>query len=152
MTFVARRVTDQQLRTIVEDDSAAEKILFGDGPELDLDKAWHAIHFLLTGSAWEVGAGAGAAILGGEPIGGDIGHGPVRLLLPEEVKAIVPGLVDTDELRRRFDPMELTEAGVYPNVWDESDFDHYVGPNYASLRDFYRRAAENDQAVVLGVA
>ena len=48
----------------------------------DLDKAWHGIHFLLTGSAWETTPGAGESVLGGDPVGPDRGYGPARLLDP----------------------------------------------------------------------
>lgn len=74
---------------MLEDPAAAETLLYGDiddddgempDPELDLDKTWHGIHYLLTGTAWEISAGADAAILGGDDIGEDNGYGPPRLL------------------------------------------------------------------------
>ncbi|WDZ84919.1 YfbM family protein [Micromonospora cathayae] len=125
------------------------------GTRSALDKAWHAIHFLLTGTAWETGTGAGAAVLGGGPVGGDIGYGPARLLDPEQVRTIAAGLeaVTVETLRTRYDVPALRAADVYPNIWDDGDdeFDSYLAPHYTLLRQFYRAAAGAGQAVLLAV-
>jgi hypothetical protein len=58
----------------------------GQGGEIDLDKAWHGIHFLLTGSAWEGDEPLGYLIAAGQPVGDeDVGYGPARVLRPKEV-------------------------------------------------------------------
>ncbi|MER7284053.1 DUF1877 family protein [Dactylosporangium sp. NPDC000244] len=76
--LIGRRLSDDDLRAVRNDSTAVDMLLYGDlddddaempDPELDLDKSWHGIHFLLTGTAWEVGDGAGAAVLGGGEIG-----------------------------------------------------------------------------------
>jgi len=54
---------------------------FEAGKSLDIDKAWHSIHFLLTGAAWE----ADGLIFGGTEIGedgDDWGYGPPRGFRP----------------------------------------------------------------------
>ena len=53
--------------------------------EVDLDKAWHAIHFLLAASAWE-GEGLRAFLLvGGKELGDvDVGYGPASFFLKKE--------------------------------------------------------------------
>src|SRR3712207_3831611 len=54
--------------------------------EIDLDKAWHGIHFLLTGTAWEGQEPLCYLLVGGEYIGDeDVGYGPARVLRPHEV-------------------------------------------------------------------
>src|SRR5262245_28760066 len=60
------------------------------GPALDIEKTWHAIHFLVVGDAWEVRAQEPATlcILGGEELGDDGGYGPARLHGPAAVAAI----------------------------------------------------------------
>lgn len=45
---------------------------------LDLDKAWHAIHFILNGSAWEGRYPLSHVILGGIELRDDLGYGPAR--------------------------------------------------------------------------
>ena len=57
----------------------------GPGGELDLDKAWHGIHFLLTGSAWEGEEPLCYLLAGGQEVGDeDVGYGPARVLRPRE--------------------------------------------------------------------
>src|SRR5271163_2074263 len=52
---------------------------------LTLEKSWHCLHYLLTGTAWETGTVLGKTILGGTEIGPDMGYGPARYLVPNEV-------------------------------------------------------------------
>ena len=125
--------------------------------EIDLDKAWHGIHYLLTGSAETYGTLASKVIMGGEDIGPDQGYGPAQLLYPEEVKAIAQLLEQTtpEMLRGRFKPKEMTRADVYPGVIWERDGDEaleYVLDSYKKLVAFYKRAAERGQAVILAIS
>jgi Domain of unknown function (DUF1877) len=125
--------------------------------EVDLDKAWHGISYLLTGSAAPNGTLASKVIWGGEDIGPDQGYGPAQLLAPEEVKAIAQLLEQTspEMLRERFKPKEMTRAGVYPGVIWERDGDEalkYVLEYYNKLVAFYKRAAQRGQAVIFAIS
>jgi|SRR5882762_2700693 len=125
--------------------------------EVDLDKAWHGIHYLLTGSAETNGTLASRVIMGGEDIGPDQGYGPAQLLYPEEVKAIAQLLEQTtpEMLRGRFKPKEMTRADVYPGVIWERDGDQaleYLLVDYKKLVAFYKRAAERGQAVIFAIS
>jgi len=125
--------------------------------EVDLDKAWHGIHYLLTGSAEPNGTLASKVIMGGEDIGPDQGYGPAQLLYPEEVKAIAQLLEQTnpETLRGRFKPKEMTRADVYPSVIWERDGDQalkYLLEDYKKLVAFYKRAAERRQAVIFAIS
>jgi len=138
-------------------------------PEVDADKAWHGIHWLLTGSPDEtpptpprrglfrrgpsspVGAEA-MAVLGGEPIGEDNGYGPARLLRPDQVSAVAEALrpLTPEALGHRMDPAAMAAAELYPGIWDEENvYEEYLGPSYEGLRQFYLDAAERGAAVVL---
>ncbi len=153
MIFVGRRLSAEQSAGLADDPSAAWELLHDQEDVLDLDKAWLAIHFLLTGSVWEVPPGAGEAVLGGDPVGEDQGYGPPRLLPADRVRAVAAALqeVTPEALRARFDLDALLEAEVYPHVWDEDDIDTYVLPNFAHLREFYRAAAAQGDAVLLAI-
>lgn len=76
---------------------------------VDLDKAWHGVHFLLTGSAYDVTGTLGAAVMGGRPVGEDDGYGPPRLLEQPEVAEVAEALSNLGDawLRARF------ETGVH---------------------------------------
>src|SRR5262245_46999099 len=56
-----------------------------DNPESEcyLGKAWHALHFILTGTPWDGDEPLCLAVLCGTPIGEvDVGYGPARYLTP----------------------------------------------------------------------
>ncbi|UQU66563.1 YfbM family protein [Couchioplanes caeruleus] len=153
MIFAGRRLTPDQVRDLeIDAPGTLEKL--GEA-ELDLDKAWHGIHFLLTRSAWKTTPGAGEAVLGGDPVGEDTGYGPARLLTADRVAAVAAGLRDLDAaaLRTRYDAAALEEAEIYPGIWDADDvFETYLGPNADQLRAFYLAAARENQAVLLTIA
>lgn len=165
MVLIGRRLSATDERQVLDDPATAETLLYGDlddeedempDPELDLDKSWHAIHYLITGTAWDVSEGAGAAILGGDEIGEDNGYGPARLLSSDKVRAVAVALdaIDVDTLRSRFDPDALATADIYPAIWTQADadFDNYLAPYFVQLQSFYARASANGQAVLLAIS
>ncbi|KRC84421.1 hypothetical protein ASE25_21585 [Terrabacter sp. Root85] len=165
MTVVARELDSEQLASLLADPSIANDLILDededededeDGSDgwLDLDKAWHGVHFLLTGAAWGTDNPLGGAVLGGREVGEDDGYGPPRLLEPDIVREVAEalGVVTDAELRARFDPEEMQRLDIYPQIWEESDIlDEYLLPNVQQLRDFYVRAAAHDAAVLIVV-
>jgi hypothetical protein len=89
------------------------------GPMLDLDKSWQLIHFLLVGDPWNGEPPLRDAILGGTPLGGDLGYGPMRYLTPDQVRLVSDSLFEVKEerLRAAFDPAKLAAEEVYPGAW-----------------------------------
>lgn len=118
---------------------------------LDIDKTWHAIHFLLTRTVWEGEPPLSQAILGGDPVGDDTGFGPARYLSPAEVREVAAALVlvPADDLRRRYgDGSALTANEIYPSIWDEEGWD-YVSSYYVELVAHYERASQRGDAMLL---
>jgi Domain of unknown function (DUF1877) len=116
---------------------------------LDIDKSWHGIHFLLTGSEWEGNPPARDVILGGVAYGEDIGYGPARFLNSEEVKnvdAFLSGL-DSDHLQSKFNAEELGTNDIYPNNWNTEDCDYLAG-YFDDLKAFYKKAAGENKMVI----
>lgn len=155
MVWVGYRRDEAVAREIVADPDLVDELLDSDGPgSLDLDKAWHGLHWLLTGSVDLTDDLASQALLGGDPLGEDVGYGPVRLLAPDTVAAVARLLDGTDvaALRARMDPAEMDRAGVYPGVWDEPDvLESFLAPALDQLRTFYARASAEGQAVIQAV-
>ena len=97
----------------------------GDG--VDLDKYWHAIHFLLTGTAGDLpDHPVGALMSGGRTIGRTEERRPERLLSPEAVHRLAAALRDVSwaGLSTRYDPGALEAAEIYPGYWTRNDIDH----------------------------
>jgi hypothetical protein len=159
-----RRVSVAELDRLLDDSSNIFAFLYPDDPAdfpedrcLDIDKTYAAIQFLLTG---DVIGNQGKpplsyAVLGGTWLGDvDVGCGPARYLLPEQVRAVAAALeaIPVAEFQKRFDMATMAQAGVYPDVWkDEKEELEYLLPAYASLQEFMREAAQAGDAMLLWI-
>ena len=153
MIWVAYRRSPGEAAELVESTDSIESLLESADEEtfVDLDKAWHGIHWLLTGSQDSTDDVTSEVIFGGKPVGEDLGYGPARLLDPERVRAVASTLRDlpADELRRRVDLKAMSVAELYPDIWDETDvIDEYLVPAYDRLCAFYADAAQEGQAII----
>lgn len=149
MIWVGYRRDEAIAREILDDPDGIDDLLesAADTSSVDLDKAWHGLHWLLVRGD----APIEEAIFGGEEIGEDLGYGPSRLLSPERVKHVASALavLAPDELGSRLDGAAMSQDDVYPSIWDEEDiFAGYLAPAFERLRDFYAAAAEADEAVI----
>jgi len=117
----------------------------------DVDKAWHGIHYLLTGTAWEGREPFCWAVMAPEDIGPDLGMGPARLLTPEQVVRLAAALdsLTVDELSARFDPGQMQALQIYPDrIWQDDDSLDYLMENFQLMADFYRDAAARADGVL----
>jgi hypothetical protein len=166
MTATFRRLPEADLERLREDPELVADYLgedepsggFGPFAELDVDKAWHAIHFLLTGSAWEGDAPLNFIVAGGTGIGDNGDDGATRWLDSAEVVALATALdkIPTSTLMERFEPAALSAAGIYPEIWDrpleEDDTRSYVAEYYEMLRSFILGAASQREALLIALA
>lgn len=120
------------------------------GKFFSLDKAWHALHFLLNGHPTEGSGPLFDAILGGTEIGEDMGYGPARVLTPDEVRAVAAALnkVDRTELKKKFDPKMLEKNNIYVGDWDFKE----LSARLKELTMFFEEAAENGNAMLLTIS
>ena len=124
---------------------------------VDIDKAWHGLHFLLTGSAWDGGAPLNFLVAGGRQIGDvDVGYGPARGFNPAEVRTIADSLatVTLDDLRARFDPKAMARQEIYPSIWDGSSVEEareYLLEYFQVLIDFVAQGANAGRAMIVYV-
>ena len=164
MIAMFRRLSDADLSRLREEPELVADYLgddesdgFGPFADLDVDKAWHAIHFLLTGSAWEGDPPLNFIVTGGTPMGDDLGYGPARGLTSSEVGKVAAALklIAPDSLLQRFDPAALTSAEIYPEIWnrpqDEDDSRGYVSEYYDQLRSFVLDAAVEGEALLIAM-
>ena len=124
---------------------------FADGEPFDLGTAWHAIHFLLHGSAWGGSGPLFDAVLGGTPVGDPSSYEPVRFLTAEQVAAVASALPPAEELVPRFTHQALRQAEVYPEAgWAAPDaLTAFVLPAYTRLAGFFASAAAAAESVLI---
>jgi hypothetical protein len=112
---------------------------------ISLEKAWHGLHFLLTGDPWGGSGHAAFLLAGGREAGEDTGYGPARVIDAAEVRGIDRTLqgVTSTELWSRFDAQAWREADIYPGCADEPEEDlreEYLG-YFEELKDFVAETA-----------
>ncbi len=155
MVMVWRRADEAELDRVERDPDAAGVLLADSEPEqlLDVGRAWHAVHMLLNGSPWGGDGPAFDVVLGGTAVGDPSTYEPVRVLVPERVRAVADLLAgaEPDALRGRFTHRAFRQAEVYPDAaWDDADvLTAFVLPAYARLREFYAEAAQAGDAVLV---
>jgi hypothetical protein len=137
------------------DEEETDPEVFGEEiDQIDIDKAWHGIHFLLTGSADEAPPPLGDAVLGGTAllVSDDMDW---RYLTPEEVRDVAHALSDitAEHLERRYDPRAMEKADIYPNIWerDGSEALEYLTFYYNELALFYKQAALQGKAALISI-
>ena len=123
----------------------------GTHAELSLDKAWHGVHYLLSGSTEPTNTPLGQAVLGGTEVGEDFsGYGPARTFDPAQVARAAKALAAPEAEREaagRFDAARMTELQIYPFGWEDDDRD-WLLVSFRDLRGFYADAAAQGWAAV----
>jgi hypothetical protein len=115
----------------------------------DIDKAWHGIHYLLTGDANDGEFPLGFIVNGGQQISEDE-LPTIRIFRPAEVKSIALALLNSkwSSMRERFDPKAMKDA-VYPDIWESDDGAiDYLKHNYEQLQSEIETIAANGKALV----
>ena len=124
---------------------------------IDIDKGWHGLHFLFTGTANEGDEPACYFARGGEDLD-DEGH--ARALRPGQVRRFAAYLdtLTPEELARRYDPATMTKLEIYPDViWkrpfapDESPLGWLTGC-YAEVRQFVKKAAASGDGLIINIS
>lgn len=150
-------LTDARISELLAEPARVFEVIDGSYNEpgrgfVDLDKAWHCLHFLLTGSAQGGSTPVSFLLQGGTPIGEEDlgGFGPARVFRPLEAAAIADALapIMNEQLLARFDLKKLEKLDVYPGRWSElnlrSEYDlgYYFGPFQELKRATARAKAE----------
>jgi hypothetical protein len=156
-----------QLKPITASEAAAllaqpddiEAFLFPDDVDdpfegqADLEKAWHAIHYVLTGSHEPDGTPLGDAVLGGVELGPDLGHGRARLICAERVVQISEALAKVD-FAANFEQVDKSPerlTAIYRGAHLAIAYD-YLAHWYPGLVEIYARAASQDKAMLVYLA
>lgn len=159
MILQMRRGTADALAALSKEENAAYDFIsptdrgdpaFENGSITDLGKAWHAIHFMLTKTAWDMPKPAGSLLAGSE-VGADCGYGPATILSAGEVVEFSKLLADLPEgfVTSQLDFDALHAANIYPFIWDRKEPTdiEYVRSHFEKLKDFVAEAASNGEGI-----
>ena len=144
--------------TISEVDPDASSSSSAVDPEktLDIDKAWHGLHFLFTGSGDEGSEPACYMLKGGHELDDD---GFARALKPEQVRRFAGFLASLTEadLDRRYNPERMTTLKIYPfDDWNrqavEEDPRRWLHDALQDLRGFVQRLADAGDGLVVHIS
>lgn len=154
-------VSDDEVRSVaVDEDALSDAIdsLWADRPSADIDKMWHGLHALLTGTpvaALVPGVALSAAIFGTVELhDGESGFSTVAA---KEVTGIATALraVDRDALDRAFDPARLESDDIYPRGWLTDDRDEHLDELRSALdalTGLYEAARDHGFGVLVQIA
>jgi hypothetical protein len=160
MTYYVR-VSPAQLDRLLKDPKSIHAFLHpddektqDDGRQMDIEKTWDIIHFLLTGSREAVEGPLNDVVSGGEDIGDeDVGYGPARYLTPEKVAKAATALsqIPFEALWKRLDLKAMKAADVYlsESLADDEWHRGWVKQHYEALRKFFAQAAAAHEAIIL---
>lgn len=149
----------ENIDAILRGEISVEDLIYDENDEideecaLDIDKAWHAIHFVLTG---EVAGGDGIlakVVLGSPRINeDDIGYGPAQWLTADEVAEAAAALEDvTKNDFWDFCPIQdFFDNDIYPVTEneDEEEFFEYIWAYFIDLREFFKKAAAERKCIL----
>ena len=122
MVMYLRRATPADIERFGHDPAAAEDFVFpvdydeSDDGLIEFDKAWQALHFMLTGEAYGLGQPLGI-IADETPFvrTGDIGSFEFSVVSPDRMAVFAASLANLDDaaLAARYDPEAMAAADVY---------------------------------------
>lgn len=144
-------VTTQRVSETAIDESANELI---NDDELDLDKVWDRLHFLLTGTFDDGPEPACFLVAGGEEIGNE-DVGTARVLRPDQVSQFATFLAELsdDELARRYNPTRMTALGIYSKrrpAPGEEEFEILLEA-FKDLRDFVTATSARGDSLIVSI-
>ncbi|UOG74133.1 YfbM family protein [Hymenobacter tibetensis] len=157
-----RKVSDKQLREFLNEPDSILDFVDNSVPatqELDLDKAWHGLHFMLTGSDWEGPEPFAYLLDGGEIIGNeedhDLGYGPARGLASAEVSRFAAALysLSESEFKSRYNSAAMDELEIYPLEWSKEEkpeeIVEWLVTTFKELKQFVQDAVTKNQALLI---
>lgn len=152
---------EETVRSIQNGALSVEDLIYDENDDvdeeasLDIDKAWNAIHFVLTGEAEleDNHSLLAKVVLGGTPVNEeDVGYGPALLITAEEVRQIAEAIqpIGREAFGERFHVAEMLENEVYPVMPDEDEegFFEYVWDYFTAVQAFFQNASSQGKCVL----
>ncbi|MDQ2769438.1 MAG: YfbM family protein [Bacteroidota bacterium] len=160
MNGILRQVDEVQLQHLLNKPDEVMDFVDSEVPtseEIELDKAWHGLHFMLTGEAWEGAEPLCYLLSSGEQIGDeedhDVGYGPARCINAQQVKNFSDALsgITEKEFSSRYDSQKMTALELYPRGWEEEPVEmrDWLTQSFIDLQKFVKKAASRNKALLV---
>ncbi len=158
MILCLKETPDTKIEELLKDPDSIENFLdeAEDSGYLELDKAWHGIHFLLTNSDWQGEKPLCYLLYGGKPIGDiDVGYGPANAITSKQVAEFDAALekIDEAEFRSRFNPKLMMTNEIYPTIWDrpveKDDTLGYLCEYFRNLKDYVKTTKQANNGMII---
>lgn len=148
-------VDDTLLNQIISGEESLLDFIDSDAYEtLDIDKSWHAVHYLLCGeiSDGEPPMGYAVPMLNENNIDCEEDFIGAFYLTPrqvEEASGFLNALSD-DDLKKMYDFGSMLKDEIYPLTEDdeESEIYEYIYSYLEEIKEYFGRAAEKSLAVI----
>ncbi len=107
------------------------------GPTGDLEKSWHGLHYLLTGTAEGGEPPLNFLMGGGRELELEDGEPPLLTHSSADTRGIADALIrlTDEEVRRRVNPAEMKQLEIYPGIWDQPENVDYLLEDFRRLRE-----------------
>nr|WP_307989212.1 YfbM family protein [uncultured Niameybacter sp.] len=142
-----RLVDDKELEKLKLNEIDNPTFMLSGEDILEIDQAWHLLHYVLTGDVDVVPNNPlSLVVLGGTPANNNnLGYGPLTYLNKAEVQAAYEALECflVEDLREKVSVKEMAQKGVYPvfnEAEDEEELYEYVLFHLKELKDFFKKA------------
>jgi hypothetical protein len=153
MIYQILEISNEDIDQLLKDPECIENLLDESAADSkSLEKAWHGIHYLLTGS----GSGGPEPLCylmdGGDTVGDiDVGYGPARILKADKVKAFHEALskINDADFTKRYDGEVMMESGIYPTVWDDESEKEWLVSSFHELKNIVSDAAKANSGLLL---
>lgn len=125
-----------------------------DDDEIDLDKSWHGMHFVMTGSADATDSPLSFIVHDWPEIGDiDVGYGPAKAIKSEHVSRFFDALESftPDMLRAQYRPDRMEEEELYLAEFfsrDRTEGIEYIEYWLEELRGFLRQCVARKMGLV----
>jgi len=133
----------------------------GEGVEDDLDKAWHGLHYIFTGTADGGAAPLNFLVSGGVETGKiEIGYGVPRAFTSADTAKIFDALSKWTEhkVREKYDAEDMMSLDIYPSIWDRPGAEgedpeglEYLVENFDRLKEFIANAHKSGVGFVITI-
>lgn len=154
MTGYFLAAAPEEIQQVQRGDLPVSRLIYRPNQKkLDVDKTWHAIHYLLSNKLAKDDEDILCRVVFSRPVSQeDLGMGPATFLTSDEVQQAAESLsqIQMEQFRQMFDLKEMLREEIYPVMENdvEEEFFPYVWDGFQSLQVFFQQAAGEEKCVL----